>query len=74
MLGRVSNLDRVKKGKYQGMQSRLVVWECWYRVVQFSVCLSQHKKEMYYNNLLIRNKVRFVFIAYEEGACVPQNL
>ena len=25
MLGRVSNLGRAKKGKYQGMQSRLVV-------------------------------------------------
>ena len=37
MLGRVSYLGRVKKGKYQVMQSRLVVWECWYRVVQFSV-------------------------------------
>ena len=39
MLGSVSNLGRVKNGKYQGMQSRLVVLECLDRVVQFSVVL-----------------------------------
>ena len=37
MVGRVINLGRVKKGKYQEMHSWLVVWERRYRAVQFSV-------------------------------------